>query len=98
MEGGANAVGEAIVAGVPMLASRIPGSVGLLGDDYPGYFEVGDTGELAALLTRLERDPGFLASLKRWCAALKPLFEPRREAEAWARLLGEVSPAAARKG
>lgn len=95
MEGGANTVGEAIVAGVPMLASRIPGSVGLLGNDYPGYFEAGDTGGLTALLTRVETDPGFLASLERWCVALKPLFEPMREAEAWARLLGEVSPAAA---
>lgn len=90
MEGGANAVGEAIIGGVPVLASRIPGSVGLLGDDYPGYFEAGDTGGLAELLTRVETDPAFLASLKRRCATLEPLFEPAREAEAWAKLLGEV--------
>jgi putative glycosyltransferase (TIGR04348 family) len=97
MEGGANAVGEAIVAGVPILASRIPGSVGLLGDDYPGYFEAGDTRGLAELLRRVETDPGFLASLERWCAALRPLFEPAREAKAWAKLLDEVSLAAGRK-
>ena len=90
MEGGANAVGEAIVAGVPALSSRIPGSVGLLGDGYPGYFEAGDTRGLAELLMRVETDPAFLASLKRRCATLKPLFEPAREAEAWAKLLGEV--------
>src|SRR5262249_11890594 len=42
-EGGANVISEAIVAGVPILASRIDGNVGLLGEDYSGYFPVGDT-------------------------------------------------------
>jgi putative glycosyltransferase (TIGR04348 family) len=42
-EGGANVISEAVAAGVPVLASRIDGSVGLLGRDYPGYFPVGDT-------------------------------------------------------
>jgi hypothetical protein len=30
-EGGANVIGEAAVVGIPVLASRIPGNVGLLG-------------------------------------------------------------------
>ena len=34
MEGGANVVSEAVVAGLPVIASRIPGSLGLLGEDY----------------------------------------------------------------
>jgi glycosyltransferase involved in cell wall biosynthesis len=59
MEGGANTISEAIAAGVPVLASRIPGSVGLLGTQYPGYFPVGDTAALAALLTRAETDTKF---------------------------------------
>ncbi|MDB4397439.1 glycosyltransferase, partial [Akkermansiaceae bacterium] len=42
LEGGANAVLEAMTMGVPVLASRIEGNVGLLGDDYPGYFEDGE--------------------------------------------------------
>src|SRR5262249_5733377 len=54
MEGGANVVSEALVAGVPLLASRIDGSVGLLGRDYPGYFPAGDTEALTALLYRAE--------------------------------------------
>ena len=37
MEGGANVVSEALVEHVPVLASRIPGSVGLLGARYPGF-------------------------------------------------------------
>ena len=90
MEGGANALGEAIVAGVPVLASRIPGSVGLLGENYPGYFEAGDTRGLAELLTRVETDPKFLGSLKESSRKLAPLFEPAREAAAWAKLIAEV--------
>ena len=55
-EGGANVISEAVAAGVPVLASRIDGSVGLLGRDYPGYFPVGDTEALAQLLRRIETD------------------------------------------
>jgi hypothetical protein len=33
---------EAIAASVPIIASRIDGNVGILGTDYPGYFDVGD--------------------------------------------------------
>src|SRR4029434_8536904 len=62
-EGGANVVSEAAVAGVPILASRIDGNVGLLGADYAGYFPVGDTQALARLLLRLEHEPRFVATL-----------------------------------
>src|SRR5262249_44099359 len=53
-EGGANAISEAVVAGVPVISSHIAGSIGLLGEDYPGYFPVGDTQALADLLWRAE--------------------------------------------
>ena len=43
IEGGANVLSEAIAASVPILASRVDGNVGILGRDYPGYFEVGNT-------------------------------------------------------
>lgn len=90
MEGGANALGESIVAGVPALATRIPGSVGILGEDYPGYFEVGDTGGLAQLMARAENDEQFLAKLKRHCNKLVGLFDPERETAAWVKLLKEL--------
>ena len=64
-EGGANVISEAVAAGVPVLASRIDGSVGLLGRDYPGYFPVGNTAALARLLHRIETDPDFLTRLHR---------------------------------
>ena len=86
-EGGANVISEAAVAHVPVLASRIPGSVGLLGDAYPGYFEVGNTKELVALLRRLEAEPAFAARLRRHMRRLAPGFRPARERGAWRRLL-----------
>jgi putative glycosyltransferase (TIGR04348 family) len=90
MEGGANTISEASAVGVPVLASRIPGSVGLLGADYPGYFPVGDTAALAALLTRAETDTKFYKKLEAWCRRLRPLFRPARERESWRRLLREL--------
>ena len=89
-EGGANVISEAVVAGVPVLASRMDGNVGLLGPDYPGYFRVGDTRALARLLQRLECEPHFVAALGKALARLEPLFGPSRERTAWRRLLAEL--------
>ena len=91
-EGGANVVSEAVVDGVPVLASRMPGNVGLLGDDYPGYFPVGGSSELRRLLLRCERDPAVLAQLRAAAAPLRSLLTPERERADWAALLGELAP------
>jgi len=91
LEGGANVVSEAIVAGVPLLASRIPGSVGLLGESYSGYFRVGDTEGLAQLLHRAETDPALLSKLRSHCRKLAPRFDPGGEQTAWHRLLQELT-------
>ncbi|HYS48840.1 MAG TPA: selenoneine biosynthesis selenosugar synthase SenB, partial [Xanthobacteraceae bacterium] len=90
-EGGANVVSEAVAAGVPVLASRIDGSVGLLGRDYPGYFNVGDTAGLARLLHRIETEPSFLARLRAAIARRRNLFRPARELLAWKTLLDELA-------
>jgi len=90
-EGGANVVTEAIAAGVPVLSTRIDGSLGILGDDYPGYFEVGDAAGLAELLTRCEAEPGFLAELRTRVAELRPLVDPARERASWRALLQELA-------
>ena len=87
MEGGANTVSEALVAGVPVLASRIPGNIGVLGDDYPGYFPARDEEALARLLRRAETDATFYALLAKRCAERAPLFLPEREKEALKDLL-----------
>lgn len=90
LEGGANVISEAIAAGVPVLSSRIDGSIGLLGPDYPGVFPVGDTDALAALLVRCERDAAFLRALAERCVALRPLVDPARERASWRALLAEL--------
>ena len=90
-EGGANVISEAIVVGVPILASRMDGNIGLLGADYPGYFPVGDTDTLARLLRRIETDRRFVANLRRAIARRAPLFRPEREIAAWRWLLAELS-------
>lgn len=79
MEGGANAVSEALAAGVPVIASDIPGNIGMLGEGYPGYYPVGDERALARLLHRAETDPAFYAELKEGCEARRYLVLPERE-------------------
>lgn len=94
LEGGANVVSEALAASVPVLSSRIDGSVGLLGGGYPGYFSVGGTRALARLLERAEAEPAFYAALRGWCERLRPLVDPARERRSWRELLRglKVSP------
>lgn len=90
MEGGANVIIEAVTSGVPVLASRIPGNVGMLGRDYDGYFPPGDAAQLALMLERASRDDGFLAHLRQQCALRAPLFDPAREHAEVIRLVAEA--------
>jgi putative glycosyltransferase (TIGR04348 family) len=92
LEGGANVVSEAIALGVPVVSSRIAGSLGLLGADYAGYFPFGDTRALAELLLRAETDAAFYQALCTQCALRRPLFEPARERQSWHELLRELCP------
>jgi len=89
-EGGANVVSEAIAAGTPLLATRVPGNTGLLGEDWPGLFAAGDANGLAALLHRAATEPAFYRELSRQTLALQPLVAPDREAAAWAKLLMDL--------
>ena len=93
IEGGANVISEAAVAGTAIIASDIPSSNALLGADHPGLFPAGDTTALRALLLRCESDVQFLAELEQRSRLLSPRFAPRREKAAWKSLLREVAPA-----
>jgi putative glycosyltransferase (TIGR04348 family) len=93
LEGGANVISEAAVDGTAVVASRIPGSVGLLGADYPGLYPFGDTEALRSLMLRAEADRYFHASLRSRCARLSSLFRPSRERAAWRGLLQEIPSA-----
>jgi len=87
MEGGANVVSEACVAGLPVLASDIPGNRGLLGNDYPGFYPARDTTALRDLLLRTEGEPDYLNALGARCRALAPLFTPAAERDGLAQAL-----------
>jgi putative glycosyltransferase (TIGR04348 family) len=87
MEGGANVISEAVAATIPVIASRIDGSVGLLGKVYAGYYPVEDEAALAELLTRAETEPEFLELLAAQARKRAPLFKPARERAAWRKLL-----------
>lgn len=91
MEGGAHVLMEAVCSGTPVLASRIEGNVGMLGPDYRGYFEWGDSGELARLLMRCRDDASFISGLRAQCRVRAPLFQPAAECAALFHLLNELT-------
>ena len=90
-EGGANVVSEALVAGVPIIASDIIGNIGLLGRDFGGYFRVGDETSLAERIRRAEVDERYIKSLERQGRALAPMFTPEQELSAWQKLLATIT-------
>ena len=99
MEGGAHVIMEAVCSGTPVLASRIDGNVGMLGDDYGGYFAHGDAAGLAGLLLqcRQGQQPSadapstpLLARLGAQCGLRAPLFAPETERAALLRLVADL--------
>jgi putative glycosyltransferase (TIGR04348 family) len=83
-EGGAIVISEAIRSGTPVLATRIAGNVGLLGEGYAGLVEPDDAAMLAARLLqcRHEQTRGQAGLLQDWqaqCHARSALFEPQAE-------------------
>lgn len=96
IEGGANVLSEAIVDDVPVLASCIPSTVGILGRDHPGLFPVGDTRALTRAIARAERDPVYLARLIAEGRARRKMVSPARERGALRSLFGELAHPRAR--
>lgn len=79
MEGGANVIVEALTSGTPVIASKMSGNVGMLGQSYAGYFPVGDDLALVALLKRCADDHNFMSRLGNACQARAKLFLPEAE-------------------
>ena len=102
LEGGSNVVSEAIASRVPVLSTRIAGSVGVLGPAYPGFVEVGDAAALAAQILRAEEDRAFLAELEAGVERARGLVEssPRtgRVASACSRSSRDAPALLARRG
>jgi len=96
MEGGAHVVSEAIGAGIPVIASRIPGNLGLLGTGYLGYFKTGDAAALARRLARAMEDRDDLARLAAAVRARRALVDPALERTKIARLVRRLAAVAGR--
>jgi putative glycosyltransferase (TIGR04348 family) len=91
MEGGANVICEAARIGVPVLASKVPGNVGMLGRDYPGYFPLRDDRALARLIERARNEPAYYKRLKSAVRRRSGRFAPASERAALKRLLSGLS-------
>ena len=92
-EGGANVVSEALAYDVPIIATAIPGTLGLLGSDYPGTFKVGNAEALAEILVRASTDEVFYHRLREACREQAWVTAPSNELESWKRLLSELADA-----
>ncbi|HEX2631147.1 MAG TPA: glycosyltransferase family 4 protein, partial [Chitinophagaceae bacterium] len=57
-EGCSNAILEMMSHGIPVVANKIPGNIGVLGDEYELYFPTGDAEKLADVLLDLYKSPG----------------------------------------
>jgi putative glycosyltransferase (TIGR04348 family) len=79
MEGGAHVILEAAQSGCAVLASNVPGNLGMLGAGHEGLFELGDDAGLAAMITRCRDDLLFFQTLRDQTQARAHLFEPQEE-------------------
>lgn len=84
-EGASNVVLEAVRLGVPILASRVEGNVGLLGPDYDGLFDGEE--ELTGLMRGAEL---LLGRLRSQLSKRAPLFEQEHEQRLWNGLVRRV--------
>ena len=90
MEGGANVIVEALSSGTAVIASRMSGNIGMLGQDYTGYFPVGHMEALRALLDRCTNEANFLLRLNTAAAGRAKLFLPEIERSALRKLLSKM--------
>jgi putative glycosyltransferase (TIGR04348 family) len=87
IEGGAQAVLEAIRGGTPVVVSDADGNLGMVGRKYPGAFPVGGVHAATELIARAAREPAFLRRLASACRARAWLFDPKVEQAALRDLL-----------
>ena len=91
MEGGANVISEALLAGVPVIASDVSGNIGMLGSDYAGYYPCGNEHALAEMLYQSETSPEFYDLLRVQCAKRREYMLPEREGAALAKLIAAAT-------
>lgn len=89
-EGGANVISEALVAGIPILASDAPGNRGLLGDHHPGLFGCRDARALADRILRFCLDARFREGLEKRSRKLAAGHTRKAETAGWSGLLADL--------
>ncbi len=98
-EGGALVIPEAIRCGTPVIATRIDGNVGILGEDYEGFVEADNAEELARRLKqcrleqqqqKMEKGKGLLGILHKQCKQREILFDPKTEGTALKQLIQDL--------
>ena len=94
MEGGANVICEAARIGTPVLASRVSGNIGMLGRNYPGFYDLFKESQLAGLIRKAVEDKSYYHRLKTLLSARRKLFAPSAEQRA---LLQQLSDLGARR-
>lgn len=92
IEGGANVISEAVMSGLPILATAIDGNTGVLGSNYPGLVTPGDAAALTEKLRWVESDPDALGTLANASRALQDELSVDQETKQWRLLLNGLSP------
>ena len=91
LEGGALVLAEAVAVGLPVVASRIPGHIGILGEDHPGWFPQGDAQALAARIGAWIASPRDRAALQAAGETVRyRLTDGAAEAASLVRLLRDI--------
>ena len=78
-----------------MIASKMSGNLGLLGNRYSGYYPLANERALAKRISELVTQPRFSSTLKKNLAKLKPMVNPQTEARMLGLALANLSVAAA---
>lgn len=90
-EGGSNVLSEAIVLGTPVITSNNECCVGLLGSNYPGIFDIGDSRGLSELIRRAAFDEDFYSDLVARTSELRSGFTFDTEVAAWREVFANMS-------
>ena len=90
IEGAPSAISEAIVNRVPILATRIPATLGMMGPGHPGLFKIGSVVGLRRLMQKAECDSAFLKSLTQKSIQLQKRFSLEAEVDCWRKLISAI--------
>ena len=89
-EGGSNVISEAATLRIPILASMNECAEALLGNDYHGYFPVGNHWRLAKLIDKFYLNKSFRELLQSQIDEIRWKFSYEREVSEWREVLAAI--------